>query len=340
MASAVTRRSGCSSSSRIVRADEVEGALEESVGTGVLRLAQVKHRHARDVVEVQAGRRHVEHVGGDHQLDPGALELPREVTQRLVPEVLGVGHHHRRRARDAREPRRSRGWPTSPGCLRRNRPGWRQRLAVRSGTHTPPTAYPAVGCLSNQRGELGSGPRAADDQHLRRRLAPQSARGAGRHERACARPAGRRGPAGTPSRGRSATRRSAARPRRMAMIANTRNVATMTRRYSSRPVTDDQRTPRLVDLERQPTTRQPGPVRARRRTRRDRRPGGAAASRIEPPEPSRARAPGRRGRRRAAHGRVVDATRPLRRPRRPQRPGSTDATPRPRQGHLRHTTHY
>ena len=95
MASAVTRRTGASSKQERGGANEVEGALEESVGAGVLRLAQVKHRHARDVIEVQAGGGHVEHVGGDHQLDPGALELPREVTQRLVSEVLGVGHHHR-----------------------------------------------------------------------------------------------------------------------------------------------------------------------------------------------------------------------------------------------------
>ena len=315
-------KTGASSTQDRAAPTKSKSALAESVRAGVLRLAQVQHRHARDVVEVQAGRRHVEHVGGDHQLDARALELPREVAQATRVRGARCRSPPRAGAGDARAPRRSR-------ACRHHRESSAQpsRLAIGGVViRDPHTAHlvSGGGVLGEPAGELG----AADAR--RRRRAPSS----------CAAPVGTRAVqadtselaldqqadearAGTPSRGRYATPRSCSASESIAMTANTRNVATMTRRYSSGPCPTIERTARLVDLQRQPTKRQPGPVRARRRTRPGRPPAARQSSRSGSPERFRARAPGRRGRRGGGHERVVDASRW---PRQPRRPADLDRT--------------
>ena len=81
MATAVARRTGAQQRAGSGAPTKSKSSLEEAVGSGVLRLAQVEHRHAGDVMEVQAGRGDVEDVGGEHEVDPRALELPGQVTQ-------------------------------------------------------------------------------------------------------------------------------------------------------------------------------------------------------------------------------------------------------------------
>ena len=216
-------------------------------------------------------------LGTDHQSMPGALELPRRGREAT-------------RVRDARcrsprpSSRRTRASASAKsrldditGTSSRSRPG------VASGVccvRDPHAADLVAGGLVL--GEPAC--RAGQPSARLRRRAPWSwprracARGAGPRARACARRAGRRGPAGKPSRGRGATRRSERQRdhRHDGEHAERRDDDAS---VLLRAVTDDHRAPRLVHLQRDPPhDRQDQPERGVGGAR-DRRPAVAA---VEP----------------------------------------------------------
>ncbi len=310
------------------------------VGAGVLRLAHVQHRHARDVLAGSSrDGRHVEHVGRQDQVDvrcPRAARRGREATRdrgarcRSPPPSSrrdrarasaksSAGRHHRDVSDEAR-PGIAASAVLRPGPTRRtprNRPSgaWRTSVASSAAARSPPTTrtFVVASPCDPRPVQAHASELALDEQ------ADETEREGGREVE--------------PGRIHLERHREHGQDGEHAEGRDD-DASVLLPARGPRPGAA-----RLVHLQRQPPHR----GKTQRRGRRTTCPGRSPVGRSRGPEPDRpeqcqARAPGRTGRRRAGRGRGVDATSTALAGRRRRRSGWTGATRRARQSNLGHTT--